>query len=122
MIIQCIYAVTKQVIFAIDKSELEEGVEKAAIVLERQLSYFADDEGFKGFLEYLGEGHAWRQIFQVIEDGFVEEGRPKEPFRLWQSEGLDDDFRDLVVGLTRIDPRKRLTAQEALEHRWFKDG
>jgi len=38
---------------------------------------------------------------------------------MWK--GIDEEFRDLVVGLTKFDPAKRLTAREALDHEWFKD-
>jgi hypothetical protein len=30
-------------------------------------------------------------------------------------------FRDLVGGLTNFDPAMRLTAEEALQHKWFAD-
>lgn len=47
---QCIYAVTKRVIFAVADEELEEGEDKLAIVLERQLSYFSNIESLGGLL------------------------------------------------------------------------
>jgi serine/threonine protein kinase len=34
---------------------------------------------------------------------------------------IEEDFRDLLVGLTKFDPSKRLTAEEALQHPWFRD-
>ena len=40
--IECIYALTKQVIFAVTDEDLKEDEDKLAIVLERQLSYFSD--------------------------------------------------------------------------------
>jgi hypothetical protein len=47
------YAVHKRVIFAVGKQELEEGVDKLAVVIERQMSCFADADALKA-LEYLG--------------------------------------------------------------------
>jgi serine/threonine protein kinase len=38
---------------------------------------------------------------------------------LWK--GIDEDLRDLITGLTKFDPAQRLTANEALEHKWFRD-
>ncbi|GJN19700.1 hypothetical protein PR202_gb07002 [Eleusine coracana subsp. coracana] len=43
-------------------------------------------------------------------------------------EAIDDDLlelspagREVLAGLLRFEPRERLTAKEALEHRWFKE-
>ncbi|KKA21774.1 hypothetical protein T310_4199 [Rasamsonia emersonii CBS 393.64] len=67
--IVCIYAVLKRVIFAIDDSELGED-EPLAVLLERQISYFADTDGLDGFLEYLGDS-PWREVIEVLRDGFA---------------------------------------------------
>ncbi|KAK0925656.1 hypothetical protein LTR29_018015 [Friedmanniomyces endolithicus] len=116
----CIYAVTRLVIFAVDESKLAEGVDKLAVVLERQISYFADEDGLSGLLRYLGDESPWYQIFQVIKGGFGKE-QPRKPFALWEGPNLDEDFKDLVERLTNFDPAKRITAQQALAHRWFTD-
>ncbi|KAK5133296.1 hypothetical protein LTR08_008030 [Meristemomyces frigidus] len=118
--IVCIYAITQQVIFAVDESELSEGEDKLAIVLERQISYFADEDGLNGFLRYIGAESPWCEILQVIRSGFGE-AQPRKPFALWHGGKLDDDFKALVGGLTDFDPGKRLTAPQALAHRWFGD-
>jgi len=107
------------VIFAVDESELSEGVDKIAVVLEHQVSYFADEIGMTGFLNYIGQDSPWHEIFSVIKAGFGEE-QPRRPFSLWQGPGMDDSqFKDLVCGLTNFAPTKRLTAQQALSHKWF---
>ena len=117
---QCIYAVTHQVIFAVGKSELAEDEDKLAIVLERQISYFADEDGLNGLLRYVGDESPWYEILEVIKSGFGEE-QPRRPFALWNGEKLDEDFKALVGGLTNFDPTKRFTASQALAHRWFRD-
>ncbi|KAK2749961.1 hypothetical protein FQN55_002678 [Onygenales sp. PD_40] len=114
--IVCIYAVHKLIIFAIDESELGEGEEILAHVLERQISYFADEEGIQGFLEYI-RGSPYAEIFRVIRDGFGKQN-PRRPFALW--EGVDPVFKDLVCQMTAFDPRKRITACKALAHPWFE--
>lgn len=120
-LLQCIYAMLKDVIFAVEESELEDGkVEILSIVLERHLSYFADPESFEGFLRYLDEDNPWQEIFEVVMGGFGE-NHPRKPFGRWQGPKLDEDFKNLVVGLTNFDPQKRLTAQQALGHKWFED-
>ncbi|KAH8425609.1 uncharacterized protein LDX57_003358 [Aspergillus melleus] len=113
----CIYAIHKRVVFAVGEDELDEGVDPLAVVIERQISYFADEEGLKGFLNYLGDS-PWTQVFEVIRDGFNEDN-PRKPFSLWS--GVDNDFKDLICPMTNFDPAKRITAREALVHRWFAD-
>ncbi|KAF2493085.1 kinase-like protein [Lophium mytilinum] len=103
--IVCIYALIKRVIFAVGDEELHAGEEKSANVLERQISYFSDPEGFAGLLQHLGEG-LWVQIFTVIADGFNEE-YPRMP--------------DVIGRMMNMDPKRRLTAHEALAHPWFAD-
>ncbi|GKZ22531.1 hypothetical protein AbraIFM66951_006485 [Aspergillus brasiliensis] len=113
----CIYVVYKRVIFAVGDDELDEGIDRLAVVIERQVSYFADKDGFHAFLEYLGD-NPWASVFTVTLNGFDQEN-PARPFSLWQ--GVDDDFKSLICAMTNLDPRKRITARKALAHRWF-DG
>lgn len=107
----------KRVIFAVGEDELGEGEDVLAHVLERQISYFADEKGLGGLLKHLGDS-PWVQIFGVIRDGFNKDN-PRRPISLWKD--VDADLRHLVGGLTNFDPSKRLTVHEALEHQWFKD-
>ncbi|KAH7348172.1 kinase-like domain-containing protein [Pyrenochaeta sp. MPI-SDFR-AT-0127] len=116
--IVCIYALTKRVIFAVGDEELKEGEDKLAIVLERQLSYFSDLESLGGLLQHLGDS-PWVEIFTVIAEGFNEQF-PGAPFMLWKD--IEPDFKDLVGKMTSIDPKRRITAQEALTHPWFADA
>lgn len=117
---KCIYVMIQGVIFPVNEVELPEEVDKLAVVLEHQISYFADEDGFNGFLSYIGAENDWYEIFVVIKRGFGEE-QPRRPFELWQGRGVDDcDFKDLIRGLTDFDPKKRFTAQQALSHRWFR--
>lgn len=109
--------------FAVDESELPEGIEPMAVVLENQVSYFAENDDLNAFLRYLGDKPEWIEIFQVVASAFAEGQQPRRPFRLWEGIDVDqaDSFRSLILGLTNFDPAKRLTAQQALEHEWFKD-
>lgn len=113
---QCIYAVLKKVIFAVHRDELAEGEEPLSLVLERQISYFADEDGLSALLKHLGDS-PWCEVLKVLRDGF-NETNPRKPFALWKD--LDADFKDLICGLTNCDLAKRLTAQEALAHKWFE--
>lgn len=97
---------------------MDEGVDPLAIVLERQISYFADEDGLNGFLRRLDDNNPWIRVFEVIQDGFNKEN-PRRPFSLWK--GVDDeDFKkSLTCPMTNFDPEKRITAHEALAHKWF---
>ncbi|CAI6334266.1 unnamed protein product [Periconia digitata] len=114
----CIYAVHKRVIFAVEEEELDEGVDPLAIVIERQISYFADEDGLSGFLTNLGE-NPWVPIFEVTRDDFNQDN-PRRPFSLW--EGVDEDFKNLICAMTNFDSGKRITAREALAHKRFEDA
>ncbi|KAH8712230.1 kinase-like domain-containing protein [Phaeosphaeriaceae sp. PMI808] len=116
----CIYAVTKQVVLAVDEDEIPEGIELLDIVLERQLSYFSDFEGIQGLIQYLGES-PWAQLIAMIAADFNADN-PRRPFEIWEGEGIDPDFKDLIVRMMNVDPRRRLTAQEALAHKWFAEA
>ncbi|EEH16178.1 serine/threonine protein kinase [Paracoccidioides brasiliensis Pb03] len=54
-------------IFSFALVELDEGVNPLAIVIEHQISYFADEDALNGFLKYLG-GNPWVRVFEVIRD------------------------------------------------------
>lgn len=112
---------TQGVIFAVDEAELPEGVEPLAVVVEKQVSYFAEEDSMTDFLRYIGEDNPWHEIFLVTKNGFGKE-QPREPFELWYGPGMNDkDFKDLIRGLTHFNPDKRLTAKQALAHKWFAD-
>jgi serine/threonine protein kinase len=115
--LQCIYAVTKQLIFAVADEELAEGEERLSVVLTRQLSYFSDFEGLEGLLQHLGDS-PWAQVFIAIAEAFGREN-PRKPIALWKN--ILPDFKDLVGQMMNVDPKRRLTAHEALAHPWFSD-
>jgi serine/threonine protein kinase len=90
--------------------------------LYRHLSYFAtnDEHPFEGLLAYLGEDNPEREVFEAIEEHFKDV--PRNPLLTWQHPALDDEVKDLISRLCRLDPRERITAKEALEHRWWTEG
>ncbi len=113
---------TKFLIFGVPTKECEDG-DPLPIVLARQVSYFGDIDEFSGFLQYLRDWkpeNPWIRIFEAVAGGFSDEF-PREPFSLWQRDGIDEDFRDLIGKMANFNPLKRITAREALEHKWFID-
>jgi len=57
-------------------------------------------------------------ILEVLHDGFGKKN-PRKPVALWK--GINEDFKDLIAGLTKFDPEQRLMASEALKHSWFRE-
>lgn len=45
---------------------------------------------------------------------------PYKPFQAWP-EVKDGEFKDIIGRMMNLDPKKRVTAREALRHPWFKD-
>jgi serine/threonine protein kinase len=98
----------------------KQGVFPAIIRLQRQVSYFGDHDGVNGLLRHLQEDEVNCQVLKLLWDGRTDEDIPYKPFAEWP-EVVDPAFKDLIRGLTNLDPAKRLTARQALEHPWFMD-
>lgn len=101
------------------REELGEGEIPLAHVFDRQFSFFAEDvEAVNAFYKHLGGGSPYIEACEAVLTGINEENPPK-PIALWR--GIDEDLRDLLVGLTKLVPERRVTAREALGYRWFGD-
>lgn len=85
-------------------------------VLRRQMSFFADEDGLNGLLQWIGEKNPFFERLVTIARSF-DSTNLRKPFEKWYF--VDEQFRDLVGRMTRLDPAKRITASEALEHPWF---
>ncbi|KAI1088510.1 Ca2+/calmodulin-dependent protein kinase [Rostrohypoxylon terebratum] len=107
----------RMVIFRIDSAP---GVDLQKPIIERQISTFAEWDDFDSFMDYLGRKHPWTGELRRMADSFGAEN-PRRPFSLWKSDALDPEFKDLIKKMTNFDPRRRITAQEALDHAWFHD-
>ena len=82
----------------------------------RQVAHFGDNGGLDGFIEYLTEFMEAESIRAALEKS------PLSPSPFSKRKDVDPVFKNLIAGLMNLDPRKRLTAQEALEHEWFQDA
>ena len=69
---------------------------------------------------HLGDDEASIEILSMLWKGRFGSCIPYKPFEKWP-EVEDDVFKDLVMRLMNLDPAKRMTAQQAMEHPWFKD-
>ena len=86
-------------------------------ILQRHLSYFADLDGLIGFLEHIGEENPFYRRLIDLASSFGPRNLRKPFESCWVD--VDPDLRNLVGKMTNLDTRKRITAREALQHRWF---
>jgi len=90
------------------------------IRLQRQVSYFGDQDGLDGLMLHLSDDEISRTALAMLWEDRNEPYIPYRPFAEWP-EVKDTIFKDLVLRLMNLDPSKRMTAQQTLEHPWFKD-
>lgn len=95
-----------------------QGALPALIRLQRQVSYFGDQEGLNGLMKHVSDEEVNCQVLGMLWGERIEDYIPYKPFSDWP--GVDDAaFKDLILGMTNLDPTKRVTARQALEHPWF---
>lgn len=93
--------------------------------MERQISYFVEADDFCAFINCLDPDSPWVQAFMETLKEFTKGGQPFKPFRMWKHYerfGQPESLRGLIGEMVRFDPDKRLTAEEALGHEWFREG
>lgn len=69
-------------------------------------------------MKHIGDEEVNCQILQILWEERLEGDISYIPFADW-SDIEDDIFKDLVEGLTVLDPKSRMTVDKALKHRWF---
>ncbi|ROW10735.1 hypothetical protein VPNG_05086 [Cytospora leucostoma] len=114
-----IYVMTNEMVFYYAfTDEQVTGDDAWRHILHRHVDLFAvDTEDLMGLLEHVGgEGSPWYDRIADIAGSFSKE-EPRRPFALHTF--VDETFRDLVVKMTNLDPKRRITAREALAHPWF---
>jgi serine/threonine protein kinase len=94
------------------------------LILHLHLSYFcADMNDFYGFADYHGGAYNpfVRRLGSLLDTcHYPRDGEtPKVPLRRWDPFRMDKQLRDLICQMTYMDPRRRITAREALQHPWF---
>lgn len=110
-------------IFAEDKDfkfHVSQGVNPEFIRLQRQLSYFGDQDGVDGLLKHISDDYFHCQLVPMLWSERFDPRIPYKPFSEWPDSG-NDAFKDLIRGLMNMDPKKRITARQALKHQWLID-
>ncbi|KAF2278015.1 kinase-like protein [Westerdykella ornata] len=113
-----IYVVLNDMIFRVSDEELS-WHDAWRHILRRHISYFGDEDGFRGLLRHIGEENPFFERLVALAGDFDAE-RPRKPFTMWQY--VDGEFRDLIMKMANLDPARRITAREALEHAWFRQA
>ena len=113
--LQIIYVMLNEMVFRVNDDQLNTP-DSWRYILPRHISYFADEDSLNGLLQRIGEENPFYQRFIDLAGSFGT-GNPRQPFESW--EYVEEDLRDLVGKLTNLDPRRRITASEALQHPWF---
>ncbi|KAH6623288.1 kinase-like domain-containing protein [Chaetomium tenue] len=115
-----IFAWTGSMVFFSDEANRAPPEKQAQLILRRHLSLFARDmEDFEGFIAYHGgDDNPFVKRLKELLYTFSEE-EPRLPFGRWQQ--VDPRFRDLICKMTCMDPSRRITAWEALQHPWFAE-
>ncbi|OBT53182.1 hypothetical protein VE04_06181 [Pseudogymnoascus sp. 24MN13] len=114
----CIYTTLRKIIFRIDSEGLSRADEER-LVVKRLLFNFGDGPGLVGLIDHLDDSVAsWRDLVLDVTPEFTTTN-PRKPFSMWVE--INEGFRDIVTKMTSLDPARRITAREALEHPWFQD-
>lgn len=113
-----IHVMLNDIILRVSDEELH-GSDAWRYILRRHISYFADEDGFRGLLRHIGEENPFFERLIALAGDFNAE-RPRSPFTVWQY--VDVEFKDLITKMTNLDPARRIIAREALEHSWFRQA
>ncbi|KLU87145.1 CMGC protein kinase [Magnaporthiopsis poae ATCC 64411] len=118
--ISAIYVWLDAMILFSDDTNKAPPEEQYTMILRRHLSYFVSEDDIDGFVEYHGgvESPFGKKISELCLT-FDSEETGRMPFTQW--EPLDEQFRDLIYKMARLDPRQGITAREAVQHPWFAD-
>ncbi|PYH94867.1 kinase-like protein [Aspergillus ellipticus CBS 707.79] len=110
-----IYARVNELVFRVTDDQLNAD-DSWRYLLRRHLSYFFGRRQPQRFPRtYWGRKSFLRALIGLVGTFGPED--PRQPLERWNY--LEPDLRDLVGKMTNLDPAKRITAREALQHPWF---
>ena len=113
-----IYVMLDHMVFLVNK-EQRSGEDAWWYILRRHISYLGDEDGFKGLLRHIGEENPFFDRLIALANDFTA-NQPRTPFSLCPD--VDEDLRDLIGKMTSLDPKRRITARQALGHPWFRQA
>ncbi|GAB1739782.1 hypothetical protein NU219Hw_g4719t1 [Hortaea werneckii] len=119
----CIFAMCDKMVCEHDEDFqqfVSQGAEPLAIRLQRLVSYFGDKDSINGLLTHVGDDETSCEILSLLWEERHADYIPYKPFVEWPETQQDEGFRDVITGLMNLDPKKRMTATQALMHPWFR--
>lgn len=108
-------------IFAVDddfRSHLQNDAMPLMIRLQRAVSYFGTYDSIAGLKHHLDKDELHTQVLELLWQDREADYHSYQHFTAWDVN--DDDFKNLVLHLMDLDPKRRFTAQQALAHPWFQ--
>lgn len=115
------YAMFERIICGPDedfRKHESQGALPAMIRLQRQVSYFGDEESLYGLMRHVGDEEINREILSMLWEERNEDYILYRPFSEWPQND-DEPFKDVMKGIMNLDPAKRFTAHQALGYPWF---
>jgi serine/threonine protein kinase len=82
--------------------------------------YFGDKDGINGLLRHISDDEFNSELLCMLWEDRNEDYIPYKPFEDWE-EISDAVFKDLIRKMMSLDPKRRITAHQALEHPWFAE-
>lgn len=70
-------------------------------------------------MKHVGDEEANCEILRMLWEERAAGYIPYVPFSEWTC--VDSTFKNLIRGLSNLDPSQRFTARQALAHPWFED-
>ncbi|KAF2826364.1 hypothetical protein CC86DRAFT_260062, partial [Ophiobolus disseminans] len=68
---------------------------------------------------HVGDNELSCEVLAVLWDDRVADYHSYKPFSSWK-DVEDGSFREVVTEMMQLDPQRRISAQQALEHPWFR--
>lgn len=91
----------------------------AMVRLQRLVSYFGDREGLEGLMRHVGDEEVNLQVLELLWEDRQAEYHSYRRFETWE-EVRDEGLREVVLGMLRLDPGRRWTAEQVVGHPWFE--
>ena len=85
----------------------------------RLVSYFGDREGLDGLMRHVGDEEVNLQVLELLWEDRQAGYHSYRRFETWE-EVRDEGLREVVLGMLRLDPGRRWTAEQVVGHPWFE--
>lgn len=107
-----------KIVFYVSDNEINSG-DSWRYILASHISYFTDKNSLNKLLKHIGEENPFYKHLIYLANSFGHRN-PRQSSQRWSY--IEPELRDLVGKITYLDQTKRITAREALPHRWFSEA